>query len=409
MDEELRYLVEHGIIDLSYVKLQVEMAKRKEILENHPYKIWRGSNGEWYTYVPDVRKGRKQIKRRARETLDEAIVEYYKGAEENPTFDQMFAEWNDRRHSLHQISESSYIRYKQFYGRHFSESFGKKRIKKTKPLEIVEFLENEICNKRLTAKAYGGLRDVMKGILRYAKRKDIIQYSIGGLFEMLDVSDSYFKRRRKTDRELVFSESETKAMIELLTGKLDIKNAGLLLLFVSGMRVGEMSALKHEDINPFECTVFVSRTETRVLRDGKMRIDVSDRPKTEAGNREIVIPMQYRWLLTHLWKASEGREWVFLNDGGTRCTSNQFRKRLKQDCIKAGVPPRSPHKIRATYDSILLDANLDRKLITDQMGHADIRVSENNYHRNRRDIEQKRAIISGIAEFSFRQSKITTG
>jgi len=406
-DEVLKYLEEHDTILLSHVRQEIEMAKRKEYLKNHPFQVWQGSNGYWYTHVPDVRKGRVQIKRRKREDLDEAIIEYWKATEKNPSFDELFTAWNERRKALGKISESSYIRYKQFYKRHYTASFGRKRIKDTKPIEIIEFLEDELAMHQLSAKAFGGLRDVTRGILKTAKRNGLIEYSIVGIMEMLDVSDGDYYRRYKADRELVFNEAETKAMMETLRSKLDIKNAGLMLLFVSGMRIGELAALQHQDLNPFECTVSISKTETRVLNGSKSAITVKDTPKTMAGNREIVIPSQFQWLITWLWKASENREWVFVNQAGTRCTTNQFRKRLKQTCRTASVYAKSPHKIRATYDSILLDAGLDNKIVTDQMGHADIHVSENNYHRNRKGISQKREILSSIEEFSMTQSKVS--
>lgn len=391
---------------LSHVRREIEMAKRKGYLKEHPFQVWQGKNGFWYTYVPDVRKGRLQVRRKQKEDIENAIIEYWKATEVNPTFDELFASWNERRRALGKISESSYIRYRQFYRRHFTESFGRKRIKNTKPIEIIEFLEEELAKYKLSAKGFGGLKDVTRGILKTAKRNGLIEYSLHDVMEMLDVSDRDFYRKQKSNKELVFDREETQSMLRLLEDELDIKNAGLLLLFVSGMRIGELSALQHQDINPFEGTVSVSRTETRTLINGKMTTTVKDSPKTSAGNREIVIPTQYGWLLTWLWKASEDREWVFVNESGTRCTTNQFRKRLTQNCKKASVVVKSPHKIRATYDSILLDAKLDNRLVTDQMGHADITISENIYHRDRKDIAQKREIISRIEEFSQRQSKI---
>lgn len=56
--ELLMYALEHGMIDVSYVQEQVNMNKRKEMLEKHPYKIWEGKDGKWYTYLPDKKKGR---------------------------------------------------------------------------------------------------------------------------------------------------------------------------------------------------------------------------------------------------------------------------------------------------------------------------------------------------------------
>ncbi len=32
---------------------KIEMAKRKELLEKHPYKISQGKDGNWRTYLPD--------------------------------------------------------------------------------------------------------------------------------------------------------------------------------------------------------------------------------------------------------------------------------------------------------------------------------------------------------------------
>lgn len=51
--EILRYALENNIIDLSYVQEKIEMAKREELLEKHPYKISQGKDGKWRTYIPD--------------------------------------------------------------------------------------------------------------------------------------------------------------------------------------------------------------------------------------------------------------------------------------------------------------------------------------------------------------------
>lgn len=52
----LNYALEHGMINLSYVQEQIDMNKRKELLEKHPYKISQGKDGKWRTYLPDKKK-----------------------------------------------------------------------------------------------------------------------------------------------------------------------------------------------------------------------------------------------------------------------------------------------------------------------------------------------------------------
>jgi len=78
--------------------------------------------------------------------------------------------------------------------------------------------------------------------------------------------------------------------------------------------------------------------------------------------------------------------------------TNQIRKRLYQICKKLDIPLRSPHKLRKTYGTILLDNHVDSKVIEKQMGHTDISTTELHYHRDRKRAQQKREIINSITE-----------
>ena len=265
--------------------------------------------------------------------------------------------------------------------------------------DVIEFLERQIPEHDLSAKSFASLKSVMKGILKRAKRKGYIQFYPDDVFADLDVSDTEFHKNIKEDYEEVFDEDETSSMINYLKNNCDIKNAGVLLLFVSGLRIGELVALKHDDLDPIKNTVKVRRTETRYKQDGRTIYVVKDYPKTRAGVREIVIPSSFRWLIRNLYFRSVGSEYVFEDGDGNRLLTYQIRKREYTVCKKVGVYKKSPHKIRATYDTILLDANIDRRMVKDQMGHAEIKVSENSYHRNRKKYDKKIAIMDSIPEF----------
>ena len=84
---------------------------------------------------------------------------------------------------------------------------------------------------------------------------------------------------------------------------------------------------------------------------------------------------------------------------GERIRTPAVRMRLKRICDKLEIYRKSPHKIRKTYGTILLDNHIDSQLIIGQMGHTNILCTENHYHRNRKSIERKSAIISAIPEF----------
>ena len=97
-------------------------------------------------------------------------------------------------------------------------------------------------------------------------------------------------------------------------------------------------------------------------------------------------------------RMSFGQDYAFQSDG-RRLTAQSLRMRLKRVCRKLGVYHKSPHKIRKTYGSILLDNHVDNRLVIGQMGHTEILCTERHYHRNRRSVEQKSRIISSLPEF----------
>ena len=146
-------------------------------------------------------------------------------------------------------------------------------------------------------------------------------------------------------------------------------------------------------------TIKIRRTETRYNKDGKDVYEVKEFPKTKAGVRIAIVPEDYMWLVKKLQLQNPFGEYIFVNKKGERMTTNCIRRRLESVNKKAGVVQKSPHKIRKTYGSILLDNKIDNKLVIDLMGHTKISCTETHYHRNRRAIEAKSRIISSIPEF----------
>ena len=396
-NEVLKYLSESGIIDISSIQQQIELEKTNKLVEKHPYKYWQGTNGQWYVYLPDIQKGRILKQRKTEEGIKKVIAEYQKEVENNPTVEEIFHEWNDRRLELEKITKPTYERNNYYFKRHFNE-FGFRRIRSITPDEVADFLEEQIPKHNLSAKAFAGLKGITKGILIKAKKKHFINWNVQEMFYDLDVSERNFKRTIKEDDEEVFSEEETEALIKFILDNPDIRNLGILLMFITGLRVGELASLKHEDIH--DNSIDVRRTETRVKnkKGTGHYYYVKEYPKTRAGIRTIAVPRQYQDILDTLYERSKDTEYVFTEDG-VRIITERFRKRLVLLCKTLGIKPKSPHKIRKTYGTILLDNGIDKRLVLDQMGHNDISTSENYYHRNRKTLEKKLDIVSSIPEF----------
>lgn len=392
----LRFIINNGMVNISDVQNSIEAMKREEVLKKHPYKIWEGKDGKWYTYLPDG-EGRKLKKRTTQKAIENEVIQYLKSEIVNPTIEEVFHEWNDRRLELKKISQSSHLRFKQIFNRHYKE-FGKKKIKNVTSQDIEEFLEEQIAQYELSAKAFSNLKTITKGLLKRAKKRNLIDMNVEELFQEMDTSESHFKRKIKEDCEEVFSEDELPKVLSYLTENPDLKNLGILLMFLTGIRVGELVTLKHSD---FDGNTFkIRRTETKYVdENGKYVYGVKDFPKSEAGVRTVIIPKSYSWVTNKLRLVNPFGEFIFVEAGDRRLTTNCMRRRMERVCDKLGIVRKSPHKARKTYGSILLDNGIDNKLITDLMGHTDILCTEGHYHRNRKTLERKSEILSDIPEF----------
>lgn len=394
---ELKFALENGMIDETYIQAQIDMIKRKELLEKHPHKIWQGKDGKWYTYIDDDFSEKRVLKKRASyEDLVTLVVKNVKAHENNPTIRELFNEWNDRRLELHKIVHSSHLRYLKLFDKHFAE-FGKRRIKDVEPDEVIEFLEGEIPRWNMTAKSFSNLKTVTKGVFKRAKRLGLINWNVEEIIYGLDVSEREFKKVIKEDYQEVYNDEEKELLEKYLIDNQDTLNLGILLMFATGVRVGELMALKPEDIVNYNA-INIRRTETCMLIDGKYIYAVKEHPKTSAGTRTVVVPDKYSWVVKAIKHNNPFGEYLF-EKNGKRMTVRAMEARLRRLCDKLGIYRKSPHKIRKTYGSILLDNHVDSRLILDQMGHTNIMTTERAYHRNRRRIDGKRGVLNELPEF----------
>lgn len=392
--ELLKYALENGILDKEYIQDKIEMQKRDEILAKHPCKIWLGSDGKWHTYLPDEIKKRVPRKRNTEREIQDVIVEYWREKENNPTVKELYLEWLNGKVRREEIVLSTRDRYNRQYNESMTD-FGKRKIKTVDEYDIETFLLDAIHEHQLTSKGYSNLRTLIYGIFRLAKKKKLVSYSITETIQDMEISEKSFRKNVKTDEELVFMENEVPVVTDYLEENKDIINLGLLLIFKSGVRIGELAALKKADITGN--VINISRTEVSYkANDDSMVYEVRDFPKTEAGIREVIIPDKYLWIIKEIRKINPFGEFLF-EINGKRIRTYVFRNRLYTVCRKTGAVKKSPHKIRKTYGSILIDGGAADSLIISQMGHTDITTTKNYYYRNRKGQSQKVEAINSVS------------
>ncbi len=400
-EELLKYAVENGMINLSYVQEQIEMKEKEKLLNKHPYAISKGKDGKWRTYLPDVEKGRRMVKRSTKEDIEKEIILYWKQETENPTVKTLFYEWINRKLEYRDICQGTFDRYEGDFRKFFEDEskFGEIRVRNVKSGDIVLFLRKAIKNYSLTAKSYSNLRTLTYGIFKYAKEQEYISWSISQTINDMELPKKVFRKIIKEDDEEVFNDDELEKLLNGLTTNPDILNLGIILMFCTGIRVGELVAIKWCDV--LGNAIKIHRTEITYRNDdGQIVFEIRDYPKTEAGIRTVFVPTEFASIVHRLKLINGNFEYVFWdNANGKNIRASQIRKRLYLMCKKMGIKKKSPHKLRKTYVSILLDNGVDKRLVQDVAGHAQISTSERNYHRNRKSDQKKEEILSGLPEF----------
>lgn len=400
----LNYAVQTGIISLDTMLNDIEAMERKELLEQHPYKITVTTDDfgkeifSTHLLSPD---GKRLARRRnTLKELEDVIVEFYKALQEEIYIDNVFYEWIDRKLEFCEIQKASYDRYVNDYKRFFNTgtySISKKKFKNITEDDLEIFIKSVIRDLSLTRKSYAGLRTLVRGIFKYGKKKKYTSISISEFFGDLELPNNLFKRRIIDKQKEVFMENEIPLVISHLKQKPDIYNLGILLTFQTGLRVGELSTLKPKDLSGR--IIKIRRTEDKYRdENNKWIIAVKEHAKTDAGNRDLIISTTAKNTLNKILSLNSTGEYLF-EHGGKRIRGNTFNKRLSLICQELDIPHRTMHKIRKTYGTTLIDSDVDEGFITEQMGHSDISTTKKLYYFSNKTAKNKEKQIENAISF----------
>jgi len=149
------------------------------------------------------------------------------------------------------------------------------------------------------------------------------------------------------------------------------------LMVVGSLRIGEVTALRWERIQPDRIEI-VER-----FYEGEF-----DDTKTDAGRRSIPFDSHgiLRAVLDATWQRSKYREpddLVFTNaDGGPVNRRNLLRRHLKPTVKKLGLPATVDFRsFRTMHSSLMSSAGVRPEVTRDNMGHSTVDVTQNVYNR----------------------------
>jgi integrase len=141
----------------------------------------------------------------------------------------------------------------------------------------------------------------------------------------------------------------------------------------SGLRRGELLALRFEDVDPSAGLIRVERAY-----DPKAGIYVE--PKSRAGRRAVPLPSILREYLAaqRLW-AGRPHGLVFGGDAETPFDYHPTMRRAQRAWRDAGLEPIGLHEARHTFASLMIAAGANVKALASYMGHSSVTITLDRY------------------------------
>lgn len=382
----LNYALSNGMIDLNTIQKQIEMNERKKYLEMHESKIWQSTDGKWYTFLPDVQKpnGKKLVKRGTKEKLEDDIVGFYKEYEEPQSIEKTYREWIDKKLKFGEISKQTADRYDADFNKYFFDCKDKV-IQRVDEDFLDDFIVGNIRRHNMKTKAWSNLRTIIRGLFLYAKKKGYTKVAIVTYLQELDLSRKIFNHEKKSVDKVIYTQNEVEKIVDYIYQSKSLNDIAILFAVYTGMRVGEILALKWEDLSSEY--IHINRTQIRYYDDNGNQIhEIRDFPKTEAGIRDVVIVPELKPIIKRLKTINPFTEYLFEKNGSC-IHKHSVCTRLYNLCNKFGFERKGMHALRRYYATKLINAGVEEMIIISQMGHTDISTTRNHYYKNNSEKE----------------------
>ncbi len=294
---------------------------------------------------------------------------------ENMKFGFLLDEWLSISKS--RVRESTYIRYKNSIENHIKPALGKIDISELNTLSIENFLCNKLSNGKLKLNAGLSPKTVSELLIII---KDTVKYAQSEGINITCQLDRISIKRRVQEMKVLTKEEQSRLIKTLLTDT-DRQKLGILICLFTGIRIGELCALKWENILLADKTLRINKTMQRIQyaesdKPTKTHIIISD-PKSEAANR--TIPLQNS--LVCMLKRFVAKPNCYVLSGSSksyiepRTMQNKFKIYLSESNIK----DTNFHSLRHTFATRCIELGFDVKTLSEILGHSSVKTTLDRY------------------------------
>ncbi|MCH5300780.1 MAG: site-specific integrase [Ruminococcus sp.] len=286
-----------------------------------------------------------------------------------------------------EVKKSTYSKYYDTVYNHIIQGLGGIKICNMNQALINQFVGeksrkgNSVNQNPLKSKTIKSIINVLKQILKFTEKQ----------YKCQRLNFEYIIPKEESTEIQTLSRDEQTRLINYLIKNPDRKNLALLICLNTGLRIGEICALRYGNVNQYRSCVCVRKTMQRIKNtagdlDGKTIINI-DEPKSKTSMRDIPVK---KFLIDEI-NLFKGNENDFLLTGDQfkyvepRSLENHFKRVLKENRIKK----LNFHALRHTFATNMIEAGCDPKTLSELLGHADVQLTLKTYVHSSYELKQK--------------------
>lgn len=291
------------------------------------------------------------------------VVSAKKTAPRNLTVKNLFEQWFESIRL--NVKESTFANYYMKYQKHILPSIGYMSYDKVTAENLNAFIQEKI-NNGLSAKYVADIAGIIKTVCRFAYKR----------YRYDDKSENMIIPKGKEKERKMLNRSEYNILTDYLTANLTASNVGILLAMSTGLRIGELCALRWSDIDLKKRFITVRYTVQRIINiDGGTKIVITP-PKSSSSIREIPLPDFIIPLLLRI-KSFDSAFLLSKTDKFTEPRTLQYR--FKSILKKLKLSSVTFHSLRHSFATNCIALGFDVKTLSEILGHSSIEITLNRY------------------------------
>lgn len=263
------------------------------------------------------------------------------------------------------VKESTLANYRMKLKKHILPYYSGLKYECLTADSLNAFISGKI-SENLSAKYVSDIVVLLKSAAKFAQRR----YGYANKIDTVALPKSTAKNKK------LLSAAEQESLKKAFLNKPASSNIGMLLAASTGIRIGELCALKWENIDLEKSVIAVRQTVQRISRNyGGTELIVTS-PKSAASVREVPLP---DFIIPYLMKIKAPDDCFLLSGSKKIVEPRTVQYRFASILKKAKLPPINFHALRHMFATNCIAVGFDVKTLSEILGHSSVKVTLDRY------------------------------